>query len=250
MTKEYLGQRKDSRTDIIAGVIFMVASFLSIIKIEVVLSGDVQVRVRVNGTGFGIFETFALNLPLLIPICFALFSICFAKKKGMMLSIPYFIWAGGALLGDIYGFVFTPDNAVMEIITRSVVMCAHIALIMVMTLTFYGVIKNGRMLGFTILISITVKLICVILLGATDTVSYISITGILAHILFCIGLVALSFSLERFTEEVEPAKAFGAQSAVAQPTASAQKPELTYCTNCGAPLAKDSKFCTKCGSNV
>lgn len=255
MTRKYLGQNENSKIDIIAGVILMMAAFLSILKIEVIIASSVNVRVRANSTGLGIVETVGMNLPLLIPILFALFSICFAKKKGSMLAIPLFIWSGGALLGDIFKFMFTEDNDVMDIITTCVIMCAHITLLMVITLTFYGVIKSGRLMGFTILITITIKLICVFLQDAADSTVTVSITGIIAHILFCIGLVALSFSLDRFEEEFEPVSAAASQTPYAAPSYQPQPEVLTvknvsYCTKCGAELSRDSKFCSKCGNEI
>ncbi len=255
MTRKYLGQQENSKVDIIAGVIFMMASFLSILKIDVIIASNVNVRVRANAAGLGIVETVGMNLPLLIPILFALFSICFAKKKGSMLGVPLFIWAGGAIIGDIIKFICTEDNDVMDIITTCIVMCAHITLLMVITLTFYGVIKSGRLMGFTILITITIKLICVFLQNAVDSTVTISITGILAHILFCIGLVALSFSLDRFEEEYEPVNAAANCTPCTAPIYQPQPEALTdretsFCTKCGTRISQDSKFCCKCGSKV
>lgn len=255
MTKTYLGQKENSKVDIIAGVILMMAAFMSILKIEVIIASDVNVRVRANATGIGIIETVGMNLPLLIPILFALFSICFAKKKGSMLAIPLFIWSGGALIGDIIEFMFTQDNEVMDIITTCIIMCAHITLIMVITLTFYGVIKSGRIMGFTILITITIKLICVFLQDSVDSKIAISITGIIAHILFCIGLVALSFSLERFEKDYESEDKPLKSNVYAVPvyqldTADFPNKEVRLCTKCGGELSDDSIFCTKCGNKV
>ena len=255
MTKTYLGQKENSKVDIIAGVILMMAAFLSILKIEVIIASDVNVRVRANATGIGIIETVGMNLPLLIPILFSLFCICFAKKKGSMLAIPLFIWSGGALIGDIIEFMLTQDNEVMSIITTSFIMCAHITLFMVITLTFYGVIKSGRIMGFTILITITIKLICVFLQDFVDSRVAISITGIIAHILFCIGLVALSFSLERLEKnnesEDKPLKSDSYNAPVYQIDAAAlPNKEVRVCSKCGGKLSDDSIFCSKCGNKV
>ena len=255
MTRKYLGQHENSKVDIIAGVIFMMASFMSILKIEVIIASSVNVRARVNSTGLGIIETVGMNLPLLIPILFALFSICFAKKKGSMLSIPLFIWSGGVIIGDIIKFIFTEDNDVMDIVTTCIVMCAHITLVMVITLTFYGVIRSGRLMGFTILITVTVKLICVFLQDTVDSRIAVSITGIIAHILFCIALVALSFSLDRFEEEYEPENTVTNQAQYIAPVYQSNAEVLTdnaagYCTKCGSVISQNSKFCSKCGNKI